>query len=103
MAVTNRRGLVVGDVLRVGDSPHEEYVTVTRLSNHAATGPDPGTIVFTPPLTQDFPDGWNACCAAETGRSSRPADRLSWSLMRDRERTQRWYQMETMRRIASFA
>ena len=55
IALTNRRGLAVDDVLRVGTPNNEEYVTVRRLPNRAAAGPDPGNVIFAPPLTRDYP------------------------------------------------
>ena len=57
IALTNRRGVVVGDLLRIGTPNNEEYVTVRRLPNRAATGPDPGNVIFAPPLTRDYPIG----------------------------------------------
>jgi phage tail sheath protein FI len=55
MALTNRRGLAAGDVLRIGTPNGEEYVTIRRLPNRAATGPDPGNVIFAPPLTHAYP------------------------------------------------
>ncbi len=55
IALNNRRGLVVGDVLRVGTPNNEEYVTITRLPARAAAGPDAGNVLFVPPLTRTFP------------------------------------------------
>jgi phage tail sheath protein FI len=56
VVVNNRRGLAVRDVLRVGDTPNEKYVTITRLPNRTAVGPDPGNVIFAPPLTRDYPE-----------------------------------------------
>ncbi len=55
MALTNRRSLVVGDILRIGNAPNEEFVTIQRLPTRAATGPDPGNVTFAPPITRDYP------------------------------------------------
>ncbi len=52
LALTNRVSLADGDVLRIGDAPQDEYVTVTSIPNRAATGSDPGNVVFTPPLSR---------------------------------------------------
>jgi hypothetical protein len=52
VALTNRVSLADGDVLRIGDAPDDEYVTVTSIPNRTATGSDPGNVVFAPPLSR---------------------------------------------------
>jgi len=52
LALDNRLGLDVGQVLRVGTSPNEEYVVVAALPSRAAAGvrPDAGNVVLEAPL-----------------------------------------------------
>ena len=55
LTLNNRRGLTMGDVIRIGPPPNEEYVTITRLPAPAASGPNPGVVLFEPSLTRNFP------------------------------------------------
>ena len=52
LALNNRLGLQVGDVLRVGDLPNEEFITITGFGVPAPTGvrPDAGTVLVAPAL-----------------------------------------------------
>src|SRR5262249_42956090 len=57
LALHNRLGLQVGDVLRVGDLPNEEFVTITGFGAPAPTGvrPDAGTVLVAPALVYTHP------------------------------------------------
>ncbi|HEY3282021.1 MAG TPA: phage tail sheath subtilisin-like domain-containing protein, partial [Armatimonadota bacterium] len=57
VSVTNRRDLQVGDVVRVGAIPDDEYATILGLPNQVATGPDPGNILLAEPLALGHPLG----------------------------------------------
>jgi len=50
--LNNRVGLVVGDLLRVGASPDQEFVTVTALPNPSPGGapPNAGNVVLSDPI-----------------------------------------------------
>lgn len=52
MVLNNRVGLAVGDVLRVGVAPDDEYVTIVSLPARAPAGttPDAGNAMVTPAL-----------------------------------------------------
>ena len=51
LALDNRLGLGIGDVLRIGVTPDEEYATIAALSGAPSAPPDAGAIVLTSPLT----------------------------------------------------
>jgi phage tail sheath protein FI len=55
LALDNRLGLDVGQVLRVGAAPNEEYVVVAALPSRAPAGvrPDAGNVVLEAPLALD--------------------------------------------------
>ena len=57
IAVDNRISLAVGDLLRIGVSPNEEYAAVTGLPNQAATSPDAGNVLIDHPLLNAQPVG----------------------------------------------
>jgi phage tail sheath protein FI len=50
ISLNNRAGLSDGDVLRVGDVPDDEYVTISSIPSRAAAGPDPGNVLLASPL-----------------------------------------------------
>lgn len=50
--LANRVSLAVGDVLRIGDDPEDEYIAIGSLPNQAATGADPGNVVLEHPLVR---------------------------------------------------
>lgn len=54
LALNNRMGVQLGDVLRVGDLPDEEFVTVIGFGAPAPTGvrPDAGAVLIAPPLVR---------------------------------------------------
>lgn len=53
LVLNNRLGLNMGDVLRVGDLPDEEFVTITGFGMPALTGvrPDAGSVLIAPALS----------------------------------------------------
>jgi phage tail sheath protein FI len=55
IALSNRVGLAVGDVIRVGTAPNDEYVTIVSLPARAPAGstPDAGNVMITPALSVD--------------------------------------------------
>jgi phage tail sheath protein FI len=55
ISFTNRVSLSVGDVLRIGDTPDDEYVAIAGIPNRAAAGPDPGNVVLSSPLVRAHP------------------------------------------------
>ncbi|MEI6067235.1 MAG: phage tail sheath C-terminal domain-containing protein [Methylococcaceae bacterium] len=57
IALDNRRGIVVGDVLRIGPPNDEEYVIVQRLPNRAAAGPDPGNVALASAISRAYAIG----------------------------------------------
>ena len=56
-ALSNRVGLAVGDVIRVGVAPNDDLVTVVALPARAPAGttPDAGNVLITPALSQTHP------------------------------------------------
>jgi hypothetical protein len=54
LALNNRMGVAVGDVLRVGSLAEEEFVTITGFGAPVPTGvrPDAGTVLIAPPLAR---------------------------------------------------
>ena len=56
----SRVSLAVGDVLRVGDAPDDEFVSVAATPNRAAAGADPGNVILSSPLVRAHPTGTNA-------------------------------------------
>jgi len=48
-----RAGLAAGDVLRVGDAPDDEYVTIRDLPSRSAAGPDAGNVLLASPLVSN--------------------------------------------------
>jgi phage tail sheath protein FI len=46
IALANRVGLAVGDVLRIGNQPEDEYVAIRSIPARAAAGADPGNVVL---------------------------------------------------------
>jgi phage tail sheath protein FI len=51
IALDNRLGLAVGDVLRIGVAPDEEYATIDALTGAQGAPPDAGAVVLTSPLS----------------------------------------------------
>jgi phage tail sheath protein FI len=54
LSLANRLGLEVGDVLRVGTAPNEEYITITRITGTRGVAPDAGTVVIASPLRETY-------------------------------------------------
>ena len=50
IAMANRVGLAVDDVLRIGNAPDDEYVAIRSIPARAAAGADPGNVVLTQAL-----------------------------------------------------
>lgn len=50
--LANRVGVDVGDVLRIGEAPNEEYVIVSRVNGNRGVAPDAGSIVISLPLRE---------------------------------------------------
>ena len=46
IALANRVGLVVDDVLRIGNAPADEYVAIRSIPARASAGADPGNVVL---------------------------------------------------------
>ncbi|HEY7303645.1 MAG TPA: phage tail sheath C-terminal domain-containing protein [Bryobacteraceae bacterium] len=59
VSFTNRVSMAVGDVLRIGDAPDDEYVSIAGIPNRASAGPDPGNVVLSSPLVRAHPLGTN--------------------------------------------
>jgi len=59
IALDNRVGLVVGDVLRIGAPSNQEYATIAALPNPSPGGapPNAGNVVLTHPLNSARPNG----------------------------------------------
>jgi phage tail sheath protein FI len=55
LALGNRISLSVGDVIRIGSAPNEEYATITSIPNRAVTAPDAGTVLIDHPLLAAHP------------------------------------------------
>jgi uncharacterized protein len=62
LAIDNRMGLNVGDILRVSDGLNQEWLTVVAMPGRAGTpaAPDAGAIQVTPPLTHGYATGTTA-------------------------------------------
>ncbi|MEO0442568.1 MAG: phage tail sheath C-terminal domain-containing protein [Pseudomonadota bacterium] len=54
LSLANRVGLEVGDVLRIGTGPDQEYVTVARINGNRGVAPDAGSVVTTLPLREHY-------------------------------------------------
>jgi Bacteriophage tail sheath protein len=69
IALDNRLGLAVGDVLRLGSAPNEEFVTIQAIPNPSPGGiaPNAGNVILTPPVNRDHALG------APVRRQDRPA------------------------------
>jgi phage tail sheath protein FI len=59
VALGNRISLSVGDVVRVGTAPQEEYATIVGIPNRSPAGvaPDSGNVVLDHALVLDHPSG----------------------------------------------
>lgn len=57
LSVDNRVGLQVGDVLRLGLAPNEEYVTIMQVVGPQGVAPNSGTLIVSAPLAQDHTAG----------------------------------------------
>lgn len=69
LALDNRMGLAVGDVLRVGSLADEEFVSVTGFGSPPVTGmrPDAGVVLIAPPLARS-----HAVAATQVARQNPP-------------------------------
>ena len=54
LALANRVGLEVGDVLRIGNAPNEEYITIARIVGSRGVAPDAGNVVLSLPLKESY-------------------------------------------------
>lgn len=54
LSLANRVGLAVGDVLRIGIGPNEEYVTISRINGNRGVAPDAGSVVISLPLRESY-------------------------------------------------
>ena len=54
LALANRVGIEVGMVLRIGNLPNEEYVTVNRITGERGVAPDAGNIVLSSPVNGGY-------------------------------------------------
>jgi phage tail sheath protein FI len=52
ISLDTRLGISVGDVLRIGDAPNEEYVSVAALSGDPGSAPDAGGVILSVPLAR---------------------------------------------------
>ncbi len=57
VALNNRLGLSVGDVLRIGNTPDDEYLTISLLPNISGVAPDAGNVIFEQALARDHANG----------------------------------------------
>lgn len=57
VALNSRAGLQVGDILRIGAPPNDEYAIITGLPNRApaGVGPDAGNVLLAAPLVRTHP------------------------------------------------
>jgi phage tail sheath protein FI len=55
LSLDGRLGLEVGDVLRIGTAPDEEYVTVARILGERGAPPDAGAVQLAHPLNGTYP------------------------------------------------
>jgi hypothetical protein len=57
IALLNRVSLSEADVLRIGDSPDDEFVVIDSIPARSATGADPGNVILASPLRRDHASG----------------------------------------------
>lgn len=57
LSLDGRLGLEVGDVLRIGTAPDEEYVTIARILGERGAPPDAGAVQLAHPLSGTYPAG----------------------------------------------
>ncbi len=59
IALDNRLGLSVGDVIRIGESPNDEYMAISAIPNPSPRGvaPNAGNVVLDHPLQRSFTSG----------------------------------------------
>jgi uncharacterized protein len=57
LSLDNRLGLGVNDVIRIGVSPNEEYVTIAAISGAPGAPPDAGGVVLANPLARAHASG----------------------------------------------
>jgi phage tail sheath protein FI len=57
IALANRVGLAVNDVLRIGNAPDDEFVAIRSIPARAAAGADPGNVVLTQALQRGHAAG----------------------------------------------
>ena len=50
LSMTNRVSLAEGDVLRIGDPPDDEFISIDSIPNRAAVGADPGNVILAHPV-----------------------------------------------------
>lgn len=60
LPLDGRLGLEVGDVLRIGTAPDEEYVTVARILGERGAPPDAGAVQLAHPIGGTYPSGTEA-------------------------------------------
>jgi phage tail sheath protein FI len=57
LSLASRIGLAVGDVLRIGAAPSEEFVTIVAIPGGGGPAPDAGTVTVTPSLVLPHANG----------------------------------------------
>ena len=57
ISVSNRIGLALNDVIRIGVSPNEEYATISDIPGQLPSSPDAGTVLLDHPLLSDHATG----------------------------------------------
>ncbi|MGH8066277.1 MAG: phage tail sheath C-terminal domain-containing protein [Candidatus Entotheonellia bacterium] len=57
LTLNSRIGLQVGDILRIGTPPNEEYATIAGLPDRApaGVGPDAGNVILAGPVIRSYP------------------------------------------------
>lgn len=67
LPLANRVGIAAGSVLRIGNPPNEEYVTVNRIIGERGITPDAGNIVLALPVNNAYPEATRVVHQAEPG------------------------------------
>ncbi|HET7925449.1 MAG TPA: hypothetical protein VFL30_11160, partial [Rhodanobacteraceae bacterium] len=57
LALDNRLALEIGDVLRIGTAPNDEYVTIARIAGERGPAPDAGVVQIEHPLDDTYASG----------------------------------------------
>jgi phage tail sheath protein FI len=57
LALDNRLALEIGDVLRIGTAPNDEYVTIVRIAGERGPAPDAGVVQLEHPVDNQYASG----------------------------------------------